>query len=48
MVTHLRLYMYQEISERNTSNRLVGKEKNIMHTVGPRSFARVKEDWVCI
>ncbi|XP_057247638.1 uncharacterized protein LOC125493104 [Beta vulgaris subsp. vulgaris] len=36
---------HKEISERNTSNRLVGKEKNIMHIVGPRSFARVKEDW---
>ncbi|KAL2923567.1 Granule-bound starch synthase 1 chloroplastic/amyloplastic, partial [Bienertia sinuspersici] len=26
-------------------NCLVGKEKNIMPTTGPKSFARVREDW---
>ncbi|KAL2920692.1 Adhesion G protein-coupled receptor E2 [Bienertia sinuspersici] len=26
-------------------NRLVGKKKNIMPTTGPKSFARVREEW---
>uniref|UniRef100_A0A803MYB4 Uncharacterized protein n=1 Tax=Chenopodium quinoa TaxID=63459 RepID=A0A803MYB4_CHEQI len=29
----------------NKANRLVGKEKNIMHTSGPKSFARVRFKW---
>lgn len=38
--------LHQKISERNSKNRLPLKEKNIMHTAGPRSFARVAAEWV--
>ncbi|KAL2925706.1 PX domain-containing protein kinase-like protein [Bienertia sinuspersici] len=35
----------QERCKKNKANRQVGKEKNFMHTSGPRSFARVRYKW---
>ncbi|KAL2925226.1 Opaque-specific ABC transporter CDR3 [Bienertia sinuspersici] len=34
-----------ERCKKNKANRQVGKEKNFMHTSGPRSFARVRYKW---
>ncbi|KAL2905550.1 Melanocortin receptor 4, partial [Bienertia sinuspersici] len=34
-----------KINRKNAMNRLVGKEKNIMPTTGPKRFARVRVDW---
>ncbi|XP_021746818.1 uncharacterized protein LOC110712652 isoform X2 [Chenopodium quinoa] len=36
---------YEERCMQNKANRLVGKERNIMHTSGPKSFARVRYKW---
>ncbi|KAL2928295.1 hypothetical protein RDABS01_007668 [Bienertia sinuspersici] len=36
---------HKKISAKNTMNPLVGKKKNIMPTTGPKSFARVREEW---
>ncbi|XP_021768714.1 uncharacterized protein LOC110733013 [Chenopodium quinoa] len=36
---------YEKRCMQNKANRLVGKEKNIMHTSGPKSFARVRYKW---
>ncbi|XP_021764104.1 uncharacterized protein LOC110728763 [Chenopodium quinoa] len=36
---------YEEQCMQNKANRLVGKEKNIMHTSGPKSFASVRYKW---
>ncbi|KAL2900432.1 Ketol-acid reductoisomerase mitochondrial, partial [Bienertia sinuspersici] len=36
---------YEERCKKNKANRQVGKEKNFMHTSGPRSFARVRFKW---
>ncbi|KAL2923960.1 UvrABC system protein C [Bienertia sinuspersici] len=36
---------HKKMNAKNTMNRLVGKKKNIMPTTGPKSFARVREEW---